>query len=554
MKAHLLVYIKVAIGFILLNWLISFADYRIDLTADRRYTLSPESVELAKRFSGPVIIDVLLEGELPPEFVKLKTETLQLLNELDAENSAIRVNLVNPLEDEENPEEVLAELQRLGLTPANVTTSENNRVSQELVFPWAVVSYQNKSEKVALLKNRLGATPAQRINNSVQNLEYAFSDAMDKLLQDEKQRIAVITGNGQLEDIYIADLLSGLNSKYAIGKITLDSVASNPRKTLRDLNNFDLALIAKPTEPFTEEEKLVLDQFTVNGGKSLWLLDKVSIELDSLLNDEGKTIAVQRNLNLDDYLFRYGLRVNADLVKDLICSQIVLAAGAGNDSQYNPIPFYYYPMVFARDSHPLTTNLEPVRFQFANSIDTLENAYQKTILFASSPTAHTEGVPKAISLDDLGNAPEKERFTQSNIPMAVLLEGEFTSAFQNRVLPFTLENFTQQGGENKMVVIADGDLVRNQLRNGRPLQLGYDKWTNNFFGNKEFVLNTIDYLLGRDGLINIRNKQIKIPLLNPEALEAGRTKWQVLNIGMPLLMLLIFGLIFQYFRRKRFGG
>ncbi len=408
---------------------------RLDMTQDQRYTLSGPAVNTVENFNTEVVVDVLLDGRLPAEFERLKMETRLLLEEFRAANKNIRINFVDPLDGEDNPETVMANLQGLGLTPVNVTVEDKGSVSQELVFPWALVNYENNTVRVSLLKNKLGATSGDRVNNSVQNLEYAFADAFTKLGMKEKKRVAVIKGNGELEDIYMADFLTTIRDYYNIGAITLDSVENNAQGVLDQLKGFDLALVAKPTEAFSDAEKFVLDQYMVQGGKSIWLIDQVAMELDSLFNETGRAMALARDLNLDDLLFRYGIRVNPLLVNDLYFSQIVLATGEGNSSQYNPVPWYYHPMVFSRNNHPINNNLEAVRFQFANSIDTLANDYRKTILYASSPLSKTEGVPREIQLDIIQSPPNRETYTPGNHPMAVLVEGRFRSAYANRVPP-----------------------------------------------------------------------------------------------------------------------
>ena len=500
-----------------------------------------------------MIIDVLLDGDLPAEFLRLRKETVQILEEYAQSNAMLTYSLVNPLEEETATEATIAQLQSLGLTPVNITVEENNRTTQELLFPWALVTYQERTVKVPLLKNKLGATTQERITNSVQNLEYAFADAFTKLGIRDKKRIAVLKGNGELGDQYLADFLTSLRDYYNIGAITLDSVATNPAGTLAQLKEFDLALVAKPTVPFTEEEKYVLDQYMVNGGASLWLLDPVVAEIDSLFNNEGKALAYIRDLQLDDLLFRYGVRINPDLINDMYFTQVVLAAGEGSNTQYNPVPWYYHPMVFSREDHPVNTNIEALRFQFASSLDTISNGYKKTILLQSSPLSKADGVPREINLDMVQVPPVKEAYTNGGLPLAVLIEGAFSSAYKNRVRPLEGLNHQDQGPENKMIVIGDGDLIRNQMRNGRPLELGYDKWTNNFYGNKEFLLNCMNYLLEDTGLINIRTKDISIPLLDPEKISAQKTKWQLVNIGLPVFLTLLFGWIFNSIRKRKYG-
>ncbi|MFZ9031101.1 MAG: gliding motility-associated ABC transporter substrate-binding protein GldG [Robiginitalea sp.] len=535
-----------------LNLISGWVYTRWDLTEDQRFTLAPQSVEAAQALENKVVIDVLLEGDLPAEFVRLQQETRLLLEQYAQHNPQIGYAFTDPMGGGENPE-ALEELQQLGLRPASVTTEENNRVSQEIVFPWAMVSYGNRAEKVALLRNQLGASMEQRINSSIQNLEYAFADAFAKLEVTEKKQVAILKGNGELEDIYLADFITTLRDYYNIAPFTLDSVATAPERTLESLKRFDAAVIAKPTEAFTEEEKLVLDQYMVGGGKTLWLIDPVGMELDSLLNQNGEAVAIPRDLGLGDLLFRYGVRINPDLVSDLYATQIVLATGEGNSSQYNPVPWFYHPMVFPRENHPINTNLEALRMQFASSIDTLENNYQKTVLYASSPLSRAEGTPRLIDLDILRQEPDKSTFTPGYFPLAVLVEGAFTSAYRNRIRPLELAGYTEAGPENKMIVISDGDLIANQLRNGRPLELGYDKWTNNFYGNREFLINAMNYLLEDDGLINIRNKNVAIPLLDPEKTANLKTRWQLLNIGVPLGLILLLGGLFNWLRKRRFG-
>lgn len=527
---------------------------RIDLTEDKRYTLTDAAAEVVREINGPVSIDVLLGGELPPEFAKLRLETVQILKEYAAENDALTYQVVDPLEDQENNDSVIAELQAFGLTPANITTEENAKISQEIFFPWAIVSANNKVIKVPLLRNKLGATMEDRVTLSVQNLEYAFADAFSKLIVKDKKKIAVIKGNGELEDIYLANFLTDLKDYYNLGAITLDSAETNAQKVFDQLKTYDLAIIAKPTEPFSETEKYLLDQYIVQGGKSIWLLDPVIMELDSLFNETGSSMAFPRELNLNDIFFKYGFRLNPDLVNDMYFTQVVLATGDGNNTQYNPVPWTYNPMVFSPENHPINKNLEALRFQFTSSIDTLANSYKKTVLLASSPLSKVDGTPKIINLNRISEPLEKESFNNGNKILSVLIEGEFSSAFENRVLPISLKGSSLKGEENKMLIISDGDLIKNQIRNNLPLELGYDKWTNNYYGNKDFLINSVNYLLDDSGLINIRNKKVKIPLLDPEKIVEQKIKWQLVNIGVPLALLFIFGFVFIYKRKQKYSA
>lgn len=539
---------------VLVNLVSAYVHTRIDLTEDHRYTLSEPTKKIIDGFEDPVIVDILLSGKLPSEFERLKVETRQILEEFSQYNPNIKYNFINPLEDEASINGTITDLQAMGLTPTQVTVESGGKRSQEIIFPWAMVNHGQKTVKVALLKNKLGASQEELVNNSVRNLEYAFADALVKVGITDKKRVAIIKGNGELDDIHIADFLTSIRDYYNIGAITLDSVATNPQKTLDQLKGYDLAIVAKPTEAFTDGEKYVMDQFMVSGGRTLWLIDQVGMELDSLFNPEGKAMAMARDLNLRDLFFAYGIRLRPELVNDLYFTQIVLAAGDGSDSQYTPVPWYYNPMVFSRNDHPINNNLETLRFQFANAIDTLAGANSKTILLRSSPLSKLDGTPRPISLEMAETPPDKALYTHGNNALAVLVEGNFKSGFAQRIKPLQLSGTLEEGPENKMIVIADGDLIKNQIRNGRPLELGYDKWTNNFYGNKEFLVNCLNYLLDDTGLIQIRTKQVAIPFLDQEKVATQRTKWQLLNVGLPLGLTLLFGLLFQYLRKRRYAS
>ncbi len=554
MSKTVLTIVKGLLLLILVNILANFIYTRIDLTEDKRYTLTTEAIQATSNIDTPVIIDVLLDGNLPPEFLKLKSEVKELLLAFEAKNNNIKFSFVNPLEGAENVNTVVTDLQTLGLTPTQITVENKTAVSQNIVFPWAMVNYKNTTVKVPLLKNKLGASTEERVNNSVQHLEYAFADAFTKVSITEKKKIAIIKGNGEIGDIHLADFLTSIRDYYNIGAITLDSVQNNPKGTLAKLKDYDLAIIAKPQQAFSEKEKYVLDQYIVNGGKSLWLIDQVHMELDSLFNEKGTAMAVGNNLNLNDFLFNYGVRINPTLVNDMYFTQIVLASGDGNAAQYNPVPWVYHPMVFSKNNHPINNNIEALKFQFASNIDTISNANKKTILLQSSPLSKVDGTPTQISLSLTKNPPKKELYVHGNNPLAVLIEGDFKSAYADRVKPVKLNDFRKKGESNKMIVISDGDLIKNQLRNGRPLELGYDKWTNNFYGNKEFLVNSVNYLLDDTGLINIRNKKVAIPFLDEKKIEEQKTKWQLINIGVPISLVLLFGFIFNHFRKRKYAS
>lgn len=528
---------------------------RFDLTADKRYTLSETSLQIVDEITEPVYIDVFLEGNFPGEFKKLQTETQQLLEEFKAENPNVIFQFVNPLDEEANRDETIQSFLERGLTPVNVTVNEKGQQTQEVVFPWAIATCGDKSIKVPLLKNMMGASTAEKVISSVQHLEYAFANAINTVSKEKQKRVAVIKGNGELHDILIADFVKSVRDNYYIGTFTLDSVAKNPNESLKYLKKYDLAVIAKPTEVFTDAEKQVLDQFIINGGKTLWLMDHVSMEMDSLMQT-GENLAFPRDLNLNDMFFKYGIRIRPDLIKDIMATPIALATGQqGSATQYTQFPWFFSPAVYSESTNPIVSNLDVIKFEFANPIEPLKNDINKTVLLTSSKYSKLIGTPSEINLNMVEERPEQKEFAGGgNYPVAVLLEGKFHSAFENRVLAFNDNTFKPVGKDNKMIVISDGDVIKNQLdKNFQPLELGYDKWTNNLYANKEFLMNCVNYLLDDNGLINIRSKEVNLPMLDKEKVVKNYTTAQIITVGLPLVVLLVFGLVFTFLRKRKYS-
>tara|TARA_R110002073_G_scaffold174557_7_gene331797 strand:- start:12950 stop:15334 length:2385 start_codon:yes stop_codon:yes gene_type:complete len=543
------------LGLLVINIFSSSVFKRFDLTSDKRYTLSEASKKLIEDVNSPIIIDVFLEGEgFPSEFRRLKTETQQLLEEFSSTNKNIYFAFINPIEDEVTRNRNIQQLSERGLTPMQLNVQESGKTTQEVIFPWALASYNNQTVKISLLKNNIGASTQEKVANSIQHLEYAFSDGFNKLINPKNKKVAVLKGNGQLDNRYIADFVKTIGQYYLTAPFTLDSVASNPQKTLNGLNNYDLIVSAKPTEAFTEQEKYVLDQYTMNGGKSLWLVDKVAMDKDSLYNASGVSFATIRDLNLTDFFFKYGIRINPVLVNDMYSAPIPLAVGEGSETQFQPVQWQYSPLASGNNRHPIVNNLNLVKFDFANQIDTLKNSVTKTVLLKSSPLSKLIGVPTEISLETITQQPDRNTYTNGNQNLAVLLEGEFTSVYNNRVKPFDLKNDKSTSKPTKMIVIADGDVIKNEIRRSGPLELGFDAWTGRLYGNKEFLLNSINYLLEDNGLINIRSKEIAIAFMDPEKITTQKRQWQIVNIALPLVLLAVFGLVFNLIRKKKYAA
>ena len=545
----------VFLALIVINLISHFFFKRFDLTQDKRYTLSETTLNIIKNVDSPLYIDVYLDGNFPPEFKRLQNETKQLLEEFSAYNSNIVFQFKNPIEKESMRVEVMKEFYERGMQPLSITVEEKGKQSQEVVFPWAQATYGDKFTKVSLLKNLMGASTEEKVISSVQHLEFGFAEAITKISKEKQKKIAVIKGNGELIEPLIADFLTTVKESYYIGPFTLDSVAKQPVQTLAALKKYDLALIAKPTEAFTEAEKQVLDQFIMNGGKTLWLVDAVAADMDSMYNETGTILAYPRELNLTDLFFKYGIRMNPQLIKDEYATPIKIASGnQGSETQLQEYNWKFSPFIYATSTHPIVKNMEGIKFEFSSPIELLKNEVKKTVLLSSSEYSKPIGTPTPISLELVTEETTPEEYAGKGLlPVAVMMEGKFNSAYQNRVLPFADKTFQSIGKETKMIIISDGDVIKNQLDKGAPLELGFDKWTNQLYGNKEFLLNCVNYLLDDNGLINIRSKDVDLPLLNKEEVYANYTSAQLITVGLPIVILAIFGFLFTFLRKKRYS-
>ena len=580
---------------ILVNIAGHFVFHRFDLTADQRYTLSPVSKKIIKQAQEPLYVDVFLEGQFPGEFKRLQNETRQLLEEFKAYNGNIQFRFFNPVEASEDTDdqkreiiynlfqmngrikslaeekEVKASIAKIqdvsdvlqkgfygnGMLPISVTMDDKGKKTQEVVFPWAVATYKGKSVKIPLLKNLMGASTQDKVVSSVQHLEYAFANAFNTVTLPKKLKVAVIKGNDEMPDVFMADFIKQVREQYYIGTFTLDSVSAKPVESAAYLKKYDLAIIVKPKEKFTDAETQVLDQFIVNGGKTLWLVDAVNMEMDSL-TQTGATLAYPNDLNLDEMFFKYGIRIRPDLIKDEQATPIKLATGQeGSGTQYTQYFWKFSPLVYPSPDqpHPIVKNIDGIKFDFASPIDTLKNSLKKTVLLKSSQYSKAIGTPYEVKLDMVTEESSPQQYVHSgNLPVAVLLEGNFHSMFENRVLPFEDNTFQKMGKANKMIVVSDADVVKNQLdKNLQPLELGYDKWTGALYGNKEFLMNCTNYLLDDTGLLAIRSKDVDLPILDKEKVYAQYTRSQVMTIGLPLLILLVFGLLFTFLRKRKYS-
>ena len=538
---------------LVINYIAQQWHSRIDLTQDKRYTLSETTRKTLSQIQQPLVIDVLLKGNIPTEFKKLQTEAVQLLEEYTAANDHLIVNFVNPLEDEPNAEAAIQNLINNGLQPLQIAQTEAGKSSVEYIFPWAVISDGKRVEKVRLFIDKLGTTDQERVQNSVQRLEYNLTDALHKFTVKKQKKIAILRSNGTLEDVYLYDFLKTAREYYFIAPFTLDSVATNAEKTLKDLEKFDLLLVAKPTSPFSDEQKQVIDQYIMNGGRVLWLIDQVNVSLEDMYKTGGVTMAMPLDLNLTDMFFQYGFRLNYTLINDLYFSEIVVATGDGSQSRYMNIPWVYNPMVLSSNNHLINSNLDAVRLQFANGIDTLKNGVKKTVLLSSSPFSKADGTPREINLRIDPKAMNKELYKKGNIPLAVLLEGEFKSMYKDRVRPLELKENATLSRPTKMIVVSDGDIIKNDFdsQHKMPLELGFDRWTSKYYDNKAFLQNAMNYLLDDTEFLTLRNKKVQLAFLDKEKVAESARAWQIKVFLYPLLVLVIVMLLSGYFYRKK---
>lgn len=544
-------------GYFVLFWVLALlvSQYfyqRIDTTRNNKFTLSPATLTLLDNIDKPVAIDVFLSGKLPGEYAKLERETRDLLDEMKARNGLLSYQFIDPLEDQDMADQVVDQLLRFGLQPVRVSSRKKGQITEQVVFPWAVASVDNETVvNIPLLTEKNHPDKAVKIARSVEELEYHFFVKINVLFKKSFKKMAVIKGNGEAPDRLLADGLASLRDFYDLAPFTLDSVAASPTRTLKQLQLFDLIWIAGPTEAFSEEEKLVLDQYLLSGGNILLNVDKALVATDSLFNN-GQALALPADLQLDDMLFKYGLRINPVLVQDKYTSPLMLVSGSGANQQYNVLPWLYAPMILPNDSVTVNKGVENVRVEFANAIDTLPNAVKKTLLWQTSPISRVVGLPTLINLNETVAAFENFEGNGTRYTLGVLLEGAFTSAYKNRVLPFPLKEFQPEGQTAKMVVFSDSQIFNSQTDRGTPLPLGYDKWTGNRYGNKDVLLNAANYLGDDANLIELRSKKFVTGYLDLKKLETDSVFYQGLALLMPLLLLVPLFVVTLLWRKRFF--
>ncbi|MBK9271708.1 MAG: gliding motility-associated ABC transporter substrate-binding protein GldG [Saprospiraceae bacterium] len=541
---------------ILVNVISSYLYGSIDLTEEKRFTLTPATKKILKELPEVVFVRVLLEGEFPSGFKRLQQSTIEMLDQFASVSGYVEYQFEDP--NDGTVEEINAkreELKKEGLLPTNLFVRSGTENKEQIIYPYAIFNYGERKVAVNLLENSADQDQDAKLSNSIGLLEYKFANAIQKLKYKDRKNIVLTTGNGELETEYTKSLMGLLYPFYNVGRIHLDSVA-------KINSEIDLVIVARPTQKFEEKNKFKLDQFLMNGGKAMFFLDGIAMSLDSL-GERNEYIPEVLDVNLGDQLFEYGVRIEPNLVLDLECSRIPQVIGRqGGKPQIELFPWYYHPLIASKDHHPITNHIDRVNLEFVSTIDTLKTKYpvRKTILLNSSQYSRYQLAPMKIGFDILRYKPEPEKFNKPYLPVAVLLEGEFSSLYENRVTEEMMNNlaalqmeFKSKSKPTSIIVVGDGDLPKNLYdeETGKTAPMGYSRWEKlTFEGNKDFILNAVEYLIDPNQVLAARSKQYKLRLLDKVKAEKEKTFWQFFNVGIPIFLLILFG-VFNHYSRKR---
>ena len=549
-------FVLIVVILFLINFIFSFYFFRWDLTSEKRYTLSKFTKEFLKSIDDIVYFKIYLSGELPPEFNKLKNEVKEMLDEMRIYNDNIQYEFVdiNEIGNKEDIRNLEKQLYDKGLVPEQVVEKKENKTSESLVWPGAIVSYKGKETVWQIFSRQLGFTPQENLNHALNEIEYGICKTIHKLQRKRRPEISIVQGHKELDTLRLYDFIKSLSEEYNVSRININH-------KLYALKNLDAIIIAKPDTIVDEKDKFIIDQFIMKGGKVLWLIDPVKLNMDSF-RLKGYTLALSNPINLDDMLFRYGVRLNTDLIQDLQCAAIPVNIGfSKGQPNFKLFPWIFYPLIMPNSQHPIVKNLDLIKTEFVSSIDTLSTSgIKKTILLTSSKNTRVTPVPFRVSLAITQFKLKESAFNQGFKPIAVLLEGTFKSLYANRIPTVIMEDSTIQFKEvsvpNKMIVISDGDMIKNDFNRatGMIYPLGYDKYTNQTFANKQFLLNCMNYLLDDEGLLQLRSREVKLRLLDMKKVSLQKTKWQIYNVLLPPLIILLFSLIQYYLRKRKYAS
>ncbi|MBR5780691.1 MAG: gliding motility-associated ABC transporter substrate-binding protein GldG [Bacteroidales bacterium] len=568
-KNQLIAFAITLVIIVVVNIIGSFIYTRFDLTSEKRYTLSDTSKEILRNLDDYVYFRIYLEGEFPAGFKKLRKETKEMLDEFRAYSKFIDYDFINPSESNDAAErnETYKLLYQSGLNPTELAIQSKEGSQQIVIWPCALISYQNKEMPLDLLDTQLGKSSEAALNNSAQNLEFKFISAIKDLSQFMKPSVAFIEGHGELNENEVYDITQSLSKKYNVKRVAINEqiTSLNRRTETQDSSilinsNYDAIIIAKPTKPFSEKDKFIIDQYIMRGGKVLWLIDPVFATMDSLQSSES-TMGNTLNLNLDDMFFKYGVRLNKNLLLDYNSAAIALRTGQmGGQAQIEYFRWYYFPLLNAASNNNIVKNINPIKADFVSSIDPVisDSDVQKIPLLKTSDYTKISPAPVFISLSMLRQTPDKRMFSQKGQNVAYLLKGQFESLYANRMSSAIMESeeigFRTSSEPTAMIVVADGDITRNQFHipKGYPLPLGFDQYTQVTYGNKDFIENAVSYLVDGEGLIGIRSRELKIRLLDMNKINSNILLWQIVNVVVPSAVVVVFGFILAIIRKRKF--
>ncbi len=561
------VWVETLLGIVLLvlvGYISTIKFQRFDLTEEKRHSLTPSTIRLLEELDDVVYIKVFLDGDFPADYQRLRQSIREKLDEMKAyAGEEIQYEFINPseAEDRKSREEMYGELVKKGLQYTALQIREKDGVSEKIVFPGALISYQDKEFPLQILQNQQRTTDAQMVNRTINNLEYSLVNAIYQVRESEPKKVAFIEGHGELSPIETRSLQNELEKHYKVDRVDIggmiNSLSRNVAGEGRRINRYDAIIVAQPTEEFTEQDKYIIDQFVMLGGKVIWMVDAMQVSMDSLLTSDV-TMALPLRTNLDDLLFNYGVRLNRDILLDRTCAPISLLTGPRGNERAELFPWYYKPILIPEVSHPIVANVDPILTEFISSLDTVEApGISKKVILSTSEYTKILKSPARVSFNIVSIDPDFGNANRPKQPVAVLLEGEFESNFANRLPPNFLNedllDFRDKSPLTRQLVIADGNIAANPVNEDgtRFRELGFDEVLGRkMYGNTEFLINAMNYLLGDATLINVRSRTIALRKLDDEQIVQEREQWQMLNIGLPILLTILFG-VGQWFWRKR---
>ena len=538
------------------NVISSYLFRRFDLTSEKRYTLSESTKEVLKGLDDQVLFRVYLEGDdLPAEYRRFRNDIKNMLDQFRAYSSNVEYEFINPnaFKTEEEKMQLYQTLVKKGLVPIPIATEEEGVQKQQVVYPAMEVTYKGRETALQLQSAGLSSRSTEEvINTSVENLEYNFVTALHRLTRPVQARVGFLTGHNELDKIDIYDIQMSLVDDYKVENVYLNQNINALTGRIQNVsdssvtvsNKYDVLVIPKPLETFSDKDLYVIDQFVMYGGKILWLVDALDADLDSLQGKE-QTFATRLPTNLEEMFFNYGVRINPDLIMDYRCRGIPMM---GNDNRMQLVPWYYFPTLVPNSDHPIVRNLDVLKTDFISSIDLIDNNIKKTVLLTTSDHVHIKNAPVNVQLADARIPVNEQLFNRSNLPVAVLLEGSFQSLFRNRLATAFMELSeigykSQCEKPTQMIVVSDGDIIRNGVQSSEqglyPLPLGYDKYTDVMFANKTFILNAINFLAGDEAMIDARPRNIAIRRLDVAKVKSQRGYYQFANIVYPVVLVLL---------------